>query len=140
MSNTFTVAGISRLNGVYKVRYANDIMRVKVLEKSKHTNIDLIELPEAMDKDAIPAFLLKIDFDNGNKEVRAAIEEAVAKRSGVKPKPAAKSKKTTPSMDAIAARARAAKATPQVAAIPGMTPLGITPRAIEQVVSEDAPF
>jgi hypothetical protein len=139
--STFTVAGVSKHAGEFKVRYANDMMRVKVLEKNKHTHIDLLELPEAMPKDAIPAYLLKINFDNGNKEVRAAIEAAVAQRSGKPIKStSAKPKKTTPSMDAIAARARAVKATPQVAAIPGMTPLGITPRAIEQVESEDAPF
>jgi len=27
---TFSVAGISKLNGSYKIRFANDIMRIKV--------------------------------------------------------------------------------------------------------------
>jgi hypothetical protein len=112
MSNTFKVAGVSKQNGEFKIRFANDILRVKVLEKNKHTGIDLIELPREMDKDAIPEYLLSIDFDNGNKEVRACLEAAHAQRSGTvkmaKPKVTAK-KKTTPSMDAIAARAKAAK-------------------------------
>jgi len=114
--STFKVAGVSKQNGEFKVRFANDMMRVKVLEKNKHTGIDLIELPREMDKDAIPGYLLSIDFDNGNKEVRACLEAAHAQRSGtataVAKKPAAKGvmkKKTTPSMDAIAARAKAAK-------------------------------
>jgi hypothetical protein len=91
-----------------------------------------------MDKEAIPAYLLSIDFDNGNKEVRACLEAAVAHRMGSKDAPKKEAKKpkkpkSTPSLDAIAARAKIAKK--------------IT-LAVEQaetivnrdVVSEDAPF
>jgi hypothetical protein len=46
----FTVAGISKLNGDYKVRFANDIMRIKVLAKSGHEDIRLAELDTAMTK------------------------------------------------------------------------------------------
>jgi hypothetical protein len=111
MSNTFKVAGVSKQNGEFKVRYANDIMRVKVLEKNKHTGIDLIELPREMDKEAIPAYLLSIDFDNGNKEVRACLEAAVANRMGSKdaPKKEAKKPKKEPvkkvSLESIKAKA-----------------------------------
>ena len=116
MGNTFTVAGVSKQNGEFKVRYANDIMRVKVLEKNRHTAIDLIELPREMSKEAIPAYLLSIDFDNGNKEVRACLEAAAVERAGSKDKPKKEVKKpkkpkTTPSLDAIAARAKLSKKT-----------------------------
>jgi len=51
---TFKVAGISSLNGNYKVRFANDIMRIKVLAKSGHEDIRLAELDKATTKlDAI---------------------------------------------------------------------------------------
>ena len=40
----FSVAGISKLNGDYKVRFANDIMRIKVLAKSDHEDIRLVDL------------------------------------------------------------------------------------------------
>jgi hypothetical protein len=40
----FTVAGISKLEGNYKVRFANDIMRIKVLAKSGHEDIRLADL------------------------------------------------------------------------------------------------
>jgi len=40
----FTHAGTSRLNGVVKARFANDALRVKVLAKNDHTDIDIIEL------------------------------------------------------------------------------------------------
>ena len=41
---TFSVAGISKLNGEYKVRFANDMMRIKVLAKSGHEDIRLADL------------------------------------------------------------------------------------------------
>jgi hypothetical protein len=51
---TFTVAGTSKHNGGFKVRFANDMMRIKNLTKSGHTDIVLVELPKAMTKlDAI---------------------------------------------------------------------------------------
>jgi hypothetical protein len=151
MSKQFTVAGVSKRNGEFKVRYANDIMRVKVLEKTGSRDIDLMSLPHAMDKDAIPAYLLSIDFDNGNREVRACLEQAAAERSGNRdaPKKEAKKPKKTksgPSLDAIRAKA-AVKKTPQVPALEGMTPLGLTPAEVEAVVAaaelseiDDAPY
>ena len=57
----FTVAGTSSLNGVTKVRFANDQMRVKVLAKSGHTDINLIELPEAMTKLDAVKFIKNLD-------------------------------------------------------------------------------
>lgn len=44
----FTVVGISKLAGDYKVRFANDAMRVKVLQKHGHEDIRLVELPQPM--------------------------------------------------------------------------------------------
>ena len=46
----FTVAGISKLNGDYKVRFANDIMRIKVLAKSGHEDIRLADLEGSFTK------------------------------------------------------------------------------------------
>ena len=40
----FKVFGVSKLNGEYKVRFANDIMRIKVLAKHGHEDIRLCEL------------------------------------------------------------------------------------------------
>ena len=43
-NNTYTVVGVSTLNNVVKVRFANDLAtRIKVLMRNKHTNIKLIE-------------------------------------------------------------------------------------------------
>lgn len=47
---TFNVFGVSKHNGEYKVRFANDIMRIKVLAKHGHEDIRLCELDEPMTK------------------------------------------------------------------------------------------
>ena len=43
---TFKYAGISKHNGEYKVRFANDIMRIKILAKNGHEDIRFFELDE----------------------------------------------------------------------------------------------
>lgn len=53
----FTVCGTSTRNGEHKVRWANDVMRVKVLAKTGHTDIVMVELPEAMTKQAAAEFI-----------------------------------------------------------------------------------
>lgn len=78
--DTFKFAGVSRLKGEFKARWANDSGRVKNLIKRGHTDIDIIELPYPMDKLAAAQYLLSINFDNGNAAVRSALEEAVEKR------------------------------------------------------------
>jgi len=50
MSKLFSVVGVSTLNGNTSIRVANDIKREKVLARNGHTNINLIELPNAMTK------------------------------------------------------------------------------------------
>ena len=50
VEKTFTFAGISNLNGTYKVRFANKADRVKVLQRNGHTDIRLFALTGAMTK------------------------------------------------------------------------------------------
>jgi len=60
---TFTVAGVSKHKGEYKVRFANDIMRIKNLDKAGHEDIRLAELDTAMSKyDAIKAISTMTEF------------------------------------------------------------------------------
>ena len=113
--SVFTHAGVSELNGEFKVRFCNDALRVKVLAKNGHKNIDIIELKVPSTKEDAVAFLLSIDFANGNKSVQAALEAAADKR-GVKAKPTmakieakvsakkAATKVSTPSKAAIVAQ------------------------------------
>ena len=76
----YSHAGVSRQNGDMKVRFANDALRVKVLAKNGHKDIDIIELREPMTKEAAVAYLFTINFANGNKDVQAAMEAAADKR------------------------------------------------------------
>ena len=46
----FNIVGVSKLNGEYKVRFATDIMRIKVLAKSGHEDIRLAELDAPVTK------------------------------------------------------------------------------------------
>lgn len=121
MSKLFKCAGVSTRNGVIKARFASDMTRVKVLAKTGSKDIDMIELKEPMTKEDAVAFLLKIDFDNGNKAIREALENDLAKRQPKASKPAVKgvmkakapAKKTvksTPAKDAAKAKAVATKA------------------------------
>ena len=105
MSNVFSHAGVSRLNGEFKVRFCNDALRVKVLAKNGHKDIDIVELRHPMSKEDAVAFLLSIDFANGNKEVQAALDAAADKR-GVTAKPAKAAPKAK------------AKAAPKAKAVP----------------------
>ena len=111
--NSFTHAGVSKLNGKFKVRYANDAVRVKVLAKNGHTDIDLIELKEPMVKEDVIAYLMSIDFANGNAEVQQALEAEVEKRSEKPAKAASKDKPKKeakkPKKEAVPAKKVAAK-------------------------------
>lgn len=78
----FKVAGVSRLNGVVKVRFANDMTRVKVLTKNGHTDIELMELPQAMDKPEVIQFL-KTSKLYLNAEYQSVIDAADGKYNEV---------------------------------------------------------
>lgn len=120
---SYSHAGVSTLKGVTKVRFANDALRVKVLAKNGHTNIDMVELKVPMSKEDAIAYLLSIDFatQNGttNAAVQAALEEAVEKRTVAAPKAkvvkpvvakVAKVAKVQPTIEAIKAKVATAKA------------------------------
>lgn len=144
---TYAIAGTSRLNGEVKVRFANDMTRVKVLQKNGHTEIDLIELKEPMTKEDAVAFLLSIDFatkdGKTNQEVQDALLAEVEKRTD-KPKApkaekpakvakAPKAAKAKPTLETIAAKAKTPKAAPKST---------VSRKEIEAQLAdmEDAPF
>lgn len=79
---TFAFAGSSVLNGKLKVRYANDILRVKTLEKAGHTAIDLQPMPEAMSKLEIVTYMLDTDFAGADTELQAVITAEKARLEG----------------------------------------------------------
>jgi hypothetical protein len=89
----FTVAGLSRQNGSLKVRFANDIVsRVKVLQRNGHKDIDLVELPQAMSKDAAVAYLSTLTDRFGYIEALSVFADYQTKNVKTKA-PAAKASK-----------------------------------------------
>jgi len=72
-TKTFAVAGVSTLEGKTKLRFANDVMRIKILAKNGHTDIDLVDLPREMSKGEIAQYMTEIGFGKGNAAVEAAI-------------------------------------------------------------------
>ena len=106
---TFTHAGVSTLNGETKVRYANDALRVKVLAKGGHTDIDLEDLGEALTKEQAVLKLIEIKFGQGNAVIEQALEAELTKRTDVpKAEKAPKAPKSKPiTLDTIKAKAPA---------------------------------
>lgn len=78
-TKTFSVAGVSTLNGVTKVRFANDyVNRFKILAKNGHTDIELIELGSELTKADICQVLIAHPKFQGE-AAQSAISEFVAR-------------------------------------------------------------
>lgn len=109
MSKSFKVGGVSKsAGGSYKVRFATDMTRVKILAKTD-SDIQLMELPEAMDKPALVTYLKSTELYS-NPTYKEAIDNADAKYNAVATVKVKATKKVKPSMEAIKARAEAADA------------------------------
>lgn len=94
----FSVAGVSTLDGKTKLRFANDTMRIKILAKNGHTDVELIELPQEMTKAEIVQHLRAVGFGAGN----AAVQAAIAYTEKKNPAPAA-AKVTAKKAETVAA-------------------------------------
>jgi hypothetical protein len=104
MTKLFKVGGVSKSKSGYKVRFATDMTRVKILAKTD-TDVQLFELPTELDKPALVAFLKGHEL-YANPAYREAIDAADAKYNGVvKVKAPARAEK--PSMDTLKAKAKA---------------------------------
>ena len=97
----FKVTGVSTLNGKTKVRFANDLTRVKMLVKHGHTDINLIELPTALSKADCVKHLKTTDL---YAKFGAAIDASDEKYNG-----SATVKVSKPSLESLKARAEAVK-------------------------------
>jgi hypothetical protein len=75
----FGVAGVSTLDGKTKIRWANDAMRIKILVKNGHSNVELINLPREMTKREIALYLQEIEFKKDDVDVQAAIRYTLRK-------------------------------------------------------------
>ena len=101
MSKTFTFAGTCVENDAVVYKFANDANRAKALERFGCTEINIVALPNAMDKDAAIAHLATLGMTatkparaaKAAKPAKAKAEKAakapvakVAKRVGDKPR------------------------------------------------------
>ena len=80
----FAVAGVSTLEGKTKVRFANDTMRIKILSKNGHKDVELIELPHEMTKAEIAQHMIAVGFGKGNPAVEAAVAYVAKKNPTAK--------------------------------------------------------
>ena len=107
-SKLFTVAGISKREGEYKVRFANDVMRVKVLMKGGHEDVRLVELDQPSTKlEAVEVLRNMAEFSdviaqatfadfieaNTTRQPKAKTEKAVRAPKAVKPESSPKATK-----------------------------------------------
>ena len=123
-TKTFNVCGVSTSNDGTKVRFANDVMRVKVLAKNGHTDITLIELPSEMLKLDAVNFIKELPEFQGA-DAQLAISEYLTKY--------------TPKAKKAAVERKPAKAAAPKAKAPAKAP---SKKAVDAAVAalEDAPF
>ncbi len=116
----FTVAGVSTLDGEMKVRFANDILRLKVLAKHGHEDITLVELENPMTKLDAVKFIKGLD-EFSSVAAQAAIADYLDRKDE---KPVKATKAAAPAKATKTATPKAAKA----------------PKATMPTDVEDAPF
>ena len=80
----FAVAGVSTHEGKTKVRFANDTMRIKILAKNGHTDVNLVDLPREMTKAEIAQHMVEVGFGSGNAAIEAAIAYVAKKNPAAK--------------------------------------------------------
>jgi hypothetical protein len=71
MSKLFTFAGTCTEKGAIVYKFANDANRAKALERFGCTDVNMVELPNAMDKEAAVAYLATVGM-TATKAPRAA--------------------------------------------------------------------
>ena len=89
MSKTFTFAGTCVENDAVVYKFANDANRAKALERFGCTEINIVALPNAMDKDAAIAYLATLGMTaikpaRGAKPKSAAVKVKVKAAKDVK--------------------------------------------------------
>ena len=118
----YTFAGTSVLKGDVKVRFANSDARAKQLAKLGDTNINIVELPSAMDKASAVAYLLTLP---AFADVQDALKAEVAPRAKAKPAGTVKVRMT---------RAKAVKSKARVVKAPAKAPVVVTEAEVDALM------
>jgi len=82
MSKVFRFAGVSRQEGVMKARFSNRDSYSAVLAKEGHTDIAILELPQALTQEEAVAHLKATEFSK-DPEVMGALEARIARKPSV---------------------------------------------------------
>jgi hypothetical protein len=84
-NKTFSVAGTSTLNGITKIRFANDFVnRLKILYKNGHENVELMELGSELTKAQICQTLINHPKFQGEDQQSAIYEFVVRNCKDIK--------------------------------------------------------
>lgn len=119
----FKVFGVSKLDGEYKVRFANDILRSKVLHKHGHQDVRLEDIGRSVTKyegimiiqgmdqfsDAAAQSAIAEYLDEKAPKTPAKAKVATAPKAKAKAAPAKDTKKSRESQALAEARAKAAE-------------------------------
>ena len=112
----FNVIGVSKLNGEYKVRFATDIMRIKVLAKHGHEDIRLAELATAVSKyEAVRQLQSMAEFADA--AAQSAIAEYLDEKAPKTPAKVSTPKAKTTAKTSTKAPVKSTKASREAAAL-----------------------
>ena len=117
---TFNIVGVSKLNGEYKVRFATDIMRIKVLAKHGHEDIRLAELATAVSKyEAVRQLQSMAEFADAAAQSAIAeyLDEKAPKTPAKVSTPKAKTTAKTTAKTSTKAPVKSTKASREAAAL-----------------------
>lgn len=84
-TKTYSVAGTSTLNGITKIRFANDfVSRLKILFKNGHENVELIEMGGEFTKAEVCQILMAHPKFQSEEQQAAIYEYAVRNAPAIK--------------------------------------------------------
>lgn len=105
MDKVFKVGGVSKSKSGYKVRFATDMTRVKILAKTD-SDVQLLELPTDMTKPELVTYLKSSELYS-NPSYKEAIDTADAKYNAVATVKVKAAKAEKPSMEKLKVKAEA---------------------------------
>jgi len=114
---TFTVAGTAKnSDGTVKARFANDLVaRIKILNKAGCTDINLVELPQAMTKLEALQYLTEQGITEG--DAGFAVANKLAEKAKVAKKGEVKVKASKPAKKEVTAEQLLAEAKTEAAPV-----------------------
>lgn len=83
---TYSVCGISKMNGEYKIRWGHDVMRIKILHREGHEDIRLADLGGTFPKYKCVE-MIKTHADFADAAAQAVITEYLEEKAPKSAKP-----------------------------------------------------